>query len=86
MISVNVVEYDEGRNLGERGAEAADYSVLAQGDHGVEEGWGYGLADDGDAGGVDEEAGFYASGFGYGAASVVAGVVVPLGQGGQSVG
>jgi hypothetical protein len=65
--------------LGEGGAEAADYSVLAQGDHGVEEWGGYGLADDGDAGGVDEEAGFYAAGLGYGAAGVIAGVVVPLG-------
>jgi hypothetical protein len=65
--------------LREGGAEAADDAVLAQGDHGVEEGWGDRLADDGNAGGVDEEAGFYAGGLGYGAACVVAGVVIPLG-------
>ena len=65
--------------LREGGAEAADYAVLAEGDHCVEEGRRDGLADDGDAGGVDEEAGFYAGGLGYGAACVVAGVVIPLG-------
>jgi hypothetical protein len=64
---------------GEGSAEAADYSILAQGDHGVEERGGDGLADDGDAGGVDEEAGFDAAGLGDGAGGVVAGVVVPLG-------
>jgi hypothetical protein len=64
--------------LGEGGAEAADYSVLAQGHHCVEEWGGDGLADDGDAGGVDEEAGFYAAGLGDGAGGVVAGVVIPL--------
>jgi hypothetical protein len=72
-----------GRNsrigLGEGGAEAADYAILAEGDHGVEQGGGDGLADDGDAGGVDEEAGFYAGGIGYGAGRVIAGVVIPLG-------
>ena len=61
------------------GAEAADDAVLAQGDHGVEEGRGDGLADDGYAGGVDEEAGFYSGGLGYGAGGVIAGVVIPLG-------
>jgi len=44
------------------------------------------LADDGYAGGVDQEAGFYAGGVGYGAACVVAGVVIPLGEGGERVG
>jgi hypothetical protein len=39
--------------LGEGGAEAADYAILAQGYHGVEKGRGYGLADYRYAGGVD---------------------------------
>jgi hypothetical protein len=64
------------------GAEAVYDAGLAQDDHGVEQRRGYGLADYGDAGGVDQEAGFHAGGFGYGARGVIAGVVIPLGQGG----
>lgn len=38
---------------GEGAAEAVYDGVLAEDDHGVEEGWGDSAADDGDAGGVD---------------------------------
>ena len=48
-------------------------------------GRGHGLADDGDARGVDEQAGFYACGLGDRAGGVVAGVVIPLGEGGECV-
>jgi hypothetical protein len=65
--------------LREGGAEAADYSVLAEGDHGVEQRGCDRLANNCHTRCVDEEAGFYAGGLGYGAACVVAGVVIPLG-------
>ena len=71
---------ESANGLGEGSTEAANDSILAEGDHCVEEGRRDGLADYGDAGGVDEEAGFYASGFSYGAGGLVAGVVIPLGE------
>jgi hypothetical protein len=37
----------------QRAAEAVDYAIATQDDHGVEQGRGYGLTYDGNAGGVD---------------------------------
>jgi len=66
-------------------AEPGDDSVLPQRDHGVEERRRDGLAYDGDAAGVDEQAGFYSGGFSDGAGGVVARVVTPLGEGSEGV-
>lgn len=69
--------------LGEGGdniAETADDAALAEHDHRVEERRRDGLADDGHARGVDEQAGFDSASFGDSAGSVVASVVIPFGK------
>src|SRR6266436_4852086 len=65
---------------GHRVAQTADDALLAENDHGVEERRRYGLADDGHARGIDQQAGFHAAGFGHRAGGVVACVVIPLGK------
>src|SRR5207248_6109037 len=72
--------------LGDGIAKTADYALLAEGDHGVKERRSDGLAYDGDANGVDQEPGFDTRGFGNGASRVVAGIVIPFGERGQSGG
>jgi hypothetical protein len=73
-------------DFGECVAQTAHDSLQAEYDHGIEQRRGNGLADDGHANRVDEQSGFDAGGFGDGAGSVIAGVVIPLWQGGESVG
>ena len=68
------------------GAETADDALLAKRDHGIEERRRNGLADDGDADRIDQQAGFDAAGFGDGAAGVIAGVMIPFGKRGERVG
>src|SRR5260370_42564117 len=58
-------------------AEAVDDALAAEDHHGIEERRGHGLAHDGDARGVDEQAGLDAFSFGERAQRVVAGIVVP---------
>src|SRR5437660_1188749 len=66
-------------------AQAVHHAVATEDDHRVEQGRRNGLAYDGNAGGVDQQAGFYAFGFGERTESVAAGIVIPAawGDGGQ---
>ena len=66
--------------------EAADDALPAEDGHGVEQRRGDGLTYDGDAGGVDEQAGFYAGVFSDFARGVVTGVMVPFAERFEGVG
>src|SRR6202521_6301595 len=61
-------------------SQSADDAFAAQSHHGVEERRRDGLADDGHARGVDEQAGLYAGGFGDGARGEVARIMIPIGK------
>src|SRR4029077_17658694 len=72
-------------SLSERLSQSAYDALLPQRHHGIEERRRNGLANDGDARRVDQQPGLHTGGFGDGARSMVAGVMIPFGQPGKSV-
>src|SRR5580700_10612170 len=69
----------------ERLLQTAYYARLPQRHHRIEERRSNGLANDGDSRGVNQQPGLHTGGFGDGARSMVAGVMIPCGQRGKSV-
>ena len=70
--------YLSGGEFAEGVTEASDDALLAENDHGIEEGRRDGLPDNGNANGVDKQSCFHAASFGDGASGVITGVVIPL--------
>ena len=69
----------------QRVAETTNDAFLAENDHGIEQGRSHGLANNGHAGGVDEQARLDACIFGDFTCSMIARIVIPLGKTGERV-
>src|SRR5260370_40230180 len=74
------------RGTGHGIVEAVNDALLAQHDHGVEEGWSDSLADDGHARGVNQQSRLYAPRLGHGAGGVIAPIGIPFLQISQRLG